>query len=406
MLIGPSRVRGPLAPFAHGFVCELKRQGYRRRTVCSQLQLLAHLSRWLAGEGFGAEQLCPSEEDRFVRAHRAAGYRYPRSIKAMRPILAYLRNLGVTPPPPPPPATCEGPVDEMAKRYRRYLTVERGLCDRAACEYVARMRPFLERRLLSSGLTLDLGNLTGADVVSFVAACCPHQRHHTARMTVTALRSLLGFLHVEGIIAQSLAAYVPSVACRRLAGLPKGLAPDQVRRLLTSCDRSTTNGCRDFTVLILLVRLGLRAGEVAMLRIDDIDWRIGEIVVRGKGSTIERLPLPTDVGDAVAAYLRGGRPPSARGREVFTRVLAPHHALTSGGVTQIVAAAGRRAGLGLLHSHRLRHTAATLMLRAGAALPEIGQLLRHRRAMTTAIYAKVDHNALRTLARPWPGEVA
>jgi site-specific recombinase XerD len=155
-----------------------------------------------------------------------------------------------------------------------------------------------------------------------------------------------------------------------------------------------------------LVRLGLRAGEVATLRLDDIDWRSGEIVVRGKASSIERLPLPADVGDAIAAYLRRGRPKSARGREVFMRFLAPHHALTSGGVTQIVAAAGRRAGLGLLHAHRLRHTAASLMLRAGAALPEIGQLLRHRRAMTTTIYAKINHDALRTLARPWPGDVA
>jgi integrase/recombinase XerD len=404
MLFDPSRVRGPLAAFTLGFRCELKRQGYRRRAVCSQMQLLAHLSQWLAGEGFGVEQLHPSEVDRFVRAHRAAGCRYARSIKALRPMLTYLRNLGVTP--LPPQATCDGPVDEMSERYRRYLMVERALGDRTAFQYVVRIRPFLEGRLSPSGLALDLGHLTAADVVSFVVASCPHQSRHTASMTVTALRSLLGFLHVEGIIAQSLIAYVPSVARRRLAGLPKGLDPDQVRRLLASCDRSTANGRRDFAVLTLLARLGLRAGEVAKLGLDDVDWRAGEIVVHGKGRTVERLPLPTDVGDAVAAYLRGGRPPNARGREIFTRVLAPHHALTSGGVTQIVAAAGRRAGLGLLHAHRLRHTAASLMLRAGAALPEIGQVLRHRRAMTTAIYAKVDHDALRTLARPWPGGVA
>jgi integrase/recombinase XerD len=404
MLIDPSRVRGPLAAFAPGFACELTRQGYRPLGAYNQMRLLVHLSRWLAGEGFGAEQLRPSEVNRFVRAHRAAGYTYPRSIKALRPILAYLRDLGVTP--PPPPAAFNGPVDEMLQRYRRYLTVERGLREVTAHGYVARVRPFLQGRLLSNGLTLDLGHLTSSDVISFVLARSPHQSHRTACLTVTALRSLLSFLHVEGIIAQSLAACVPSVACRKAAGLPKGLDPDQVRRLLVSCERSTANGCRDFAVLTLLVRLGLRAGEVATLGLDDIDWRAGEIVVRGKGSSIERLPLPADVGDSVAAYLRRGRPPSAQSREVFIRFRAPHHALTSVGVTQIVAAAGRRAGVGLLHAHRLRHTAASLMLRAGAALPEIGQLLRHRRAMTTAIYAKVDHDALRTLARHWPGDVA
>jgi integrase/recombinase XerD len=404
MLIDPSRVRGPLAAFAADFACELTRQGYSPMSVYTQMRLLAHLSQWLADEGFGPEQLHPSEVDRFVRVHRAAGYRYPRSIKALRPILTYLRELGATP--PPSPATFDRPVDEISERYRRHLTTERGLGEATAHGYVKMVRPFLQGRLSPDGRALDLGHLTAADVVSFVAARCPHQNHHTAGLTVTALRSLLGFLHVEGIVGQSLAAYVPSVACRRLAGLPKGLDADQVRRLLASCDRRTANGSRDFAVLTLLVRLGLRAGEVAALRLDDIDWRSGEIVVRGKGSSIERLPLPADVGDAIAAYLRRGRPKSARGREVFMRFLAPHHALTSGGVTQIVAAAGRRAGLGLLHAHRLRHTTASLMLRAGAALPEIGQLLRHRRAMTTTIYAKINHDALRTLARPWPGGVA
>jgi site-specific recombinase XerD len=184
------------------------------------------------------------------------------------------------------------------------------------------------------------------------------------------------------------------------------LDPDQVRRLLASCDRSTRNGCRDFAVLTTLVRLGLRAGEVAHLVLDDIDWRAGEVVVRGKANCIERLPLPTDVGEAVAAYLRGGRPATASGRTVFVRIKAPHRPLSACGVTQVVASAARRAGLGQIYAHRLRHTAATAMLCAGASLPEVGQLLRHRRALTTAIYAKVNHDALRTIARPWPGDVA
>jgi len=225
-------------------------------------------------------------------------------------------------------------------------------------------------------------------------------------MTVTTLRSLLGFLHVEGMITRPLAAAVPSVAARRLMGLPKGLEPDQVTRLLASCDRRTRFGRRDFAILTILVRLGLRVGEVAALELDDIDWRAGEIVIHGKGKRVERLPLPTDVGEAVVAYLRHARPKSAEGRTVFVRLLAPHRTLSASAVTAVVAAAAKRAGLGPIYGHRLRHTVATELLRAGASLPEIGQLLRHRCALSTAIYAKVDREALREIARPWPGGVA
>jgi integrase/recombinase XerD len=238
-----------------------------------------------------------------------------------------------------------------------------------------------------------------------VVTNCPRLSHGTAKLTVTALRSLLGFLHVDGVIGRSLISAVPSVSGRRLVGLPQGLDPDHVRRLLASYDTATSCGCRDFAVLTILVRLGLRASEVAKLQLGDIDWRAGEIVVRGKNNCTDRLPLPTDVGEAVAAYLRQGRPATAHGRTVFVRRQAPHHALTSGAMTHIVARTARRCGLGRIHAHRMRHTAATLMLRAGASLREIGQLLRHRRAITTAIYAKVDREALRSIARPWPGDV-
>jgi site-specific recombinase XerD len=184
------------------------------------------------------------------------------------------------------------------------------------------------------------------------------------------------------------------------------LEPDQLRRLLASCDRATVTGRRDYAVLLLLSRLGLRAGEVAGLGLDDIDWRRSEITVVGKGDRAERLPLPADVGAAIAAYLRAGRPDTAAGRAVFIRVHAPHRALTPGGVTALVFDAAQRAGLGTIHAHRLRHTAATAMLRAGAPLVEVGQVLRHRSALTTAIYAKVDRDALAVLARPWPVDPA
>jgi integrase/recombinase XerD len=399
------RVRGPLAPFAAGFAGELARQGYTPLSARGQMRLVARLSRWLALDGLDVEDLGASEVDRFVRTRRAAGGQL-HSIKALRPLLAHLQSRGVVLPLPCAPDHPVHPVDEILERYRRYLTVERGLGKASVIGYSHLVRPFLRRRLSSDGRALDLAGLVAADIVAFVVMHCPQLSRGTASLTVTALRSLLAFLHVEGLIARSLAACVPSVAGRRLAGLPKGLDSNQVQRLLMSCDRDTSNGCRDFAVLTLLVRLGLRAGEVAKLKLDDLDWRAGEILVRGKGSCIERLPLPADVGEAVAAYLRHGRPRTAQGRTVFVRIRAPHGALTSTGVSQIVAAAGRRAGLGRIHAHRLRHTAASAMLRAGASLPEVGQVLRHRRALTTAIYAKVDREALRTIARPWPGEVA
>jgi integrase/recombinase XerD len=398
------RISGPLSAFAAGFADELANHGYRPGPACKQMWLLAHLSRWLGGEGLGVADLHASEVARFLRARRAAGYGDFLSIKAMQPILAFLRGLGVAPMPPLPLPS--GPVETTLERYCHYLTVERGLGSETARVYVDAVRLFLQGRLSPDGLALEFADLTAGDVITFVVRRCPQQGQSAAKMTVTALRSLLGFLHLDGAIAQSLVAAVPSVAGRRLSGLPKALDPDQVRRLLASCDSRTPNGCRDLAVLTILVRLGLRTEEVAGLALDDIDWRAGAIIVHGKANCTERLPLPTDVGEAVAAYLHRARPASARGRTVFVRIKAPHRSLSAGGVTQIVAAAARRAGLGRIHAHRLRHTAATQMLRAGASLPEIGQLLRHRRALTTAIYAKVDRDRLRTIARPWPGEGA
>lgn len=205
------------------------------------------------------------------------------------------------------------------------------------------------------------------------------------------------------MIERPLAEAVPSIASWRLQGLPRGLEPAEVERFLASCDTDSASGRRDLAILTLLARLGLRRGEVAALSLDDIDWRAGELVVRGKGRRAERLPLPADVGEPLSAYLQDGRPAAAEGRSVFVRVKAPHRALTPSAVTWVVVAAARRAGLGYVTPHRLRHSAATAVLRAGASLGEVGQVLRHRQPVTTAIYAKVDREALRAIARPWPG---
>jgi site-specific recombinase XerD len=283
--------------------------------------------------------------------------------------------------------------------------VERGLSVITARVYIDAVRPFLAGRVSADGRRLDLWGIRAGDVVVFVVGRCPALSRGAAKQTTTALRSLLAYLHVGGEIARPLAGAVPSVAGWRLVGLPKGLEPDQVQALLVSCDRGTVNGCRDFTILTTLVRLGLRAGEVAALSLDDVNWRAGEITVRGKGDCCERLPLPADVGEAMSVYLRDRRPAGAE-RALFVRIKAPHGPLTSGAVSSIVSAAARRAGLGFVGAHRLRHTVATEMLRAGASLPEIGQVLRHRHMSTTAIYAKTDREALREIARPWPGAPA
>jgi site-specific recombinase XerD len=397
----PSRVRvsGPLEPFVAGFAAELRRQGYTQNSQGLQLQLAAHLSRWLAVEGLDSHALEPATVERFVTARRAAGYVNHTSAKALRPLLTYLRALGVTP--PAPAAMPAGPVEELLARYRGHLTGERGLTEQTISGYVDKVRPFLAERTSAEGL--GLSELCSADVTAFVASHCPRQARGSAKLTVTALRSLLGFLHREGMIERPLADAVPSVACWRLQGLPKGLDPGEVASLLASCDAGSASGRRDLAILTLLARLGLRRGEVAALSLDDIDWRSGEIVVRGKGRRSERLPLPADVGEPLAAYLQDGRPGSAEGRSLFVRVKAPQRALTPAGVTGVVIAAARRAGLGYVTAHRLRHSAAAALLRAGASLGEVGQVLRHRQPMTTAIYAKVDREALRTIARPWPG---
>lgn len=396
------RVRGPLAPYKAGYAAELSRLGYMATGATLQVRLMADLSAWLERQGLEPGALAPAEVDRFLASRRAAGHTRYASAKAIRPPLEYLRRLGAVP--EAPEMEPDGPIDRLLARYRRYLLVERSLAPTTADGYLAAVRPFLASRATPDGLALE--DLTVADITTFLVARCPSQPHGSAKLTVTTLRSLLGFLHLEGVVPRSLAGSVPRTAAWRLAPLPRGLTRAEVERLLAACDRRGPTGRRDFAVITLLLRLGLRAGEVAGLTLDAIDWRAGELVVSGKGNRSERLPLPADVGEPLVAYLRAGRPASALDRAVFIRVKAPHRGLSAGGVTQIVGDAARRTGLGLVHAHRLRHTAATEMLRAGGSLAEIGQVLRHRRALTTAIYAKVDERALRMLARPWPGGVA
>jgi integrase/recombinase XerD len=324
--------------------------------------------------------------DRFLAECRAAGYPACLTPRALGPLLGYLRRLGVAPQPGRPEWPAAG-AEALLEAYRAWLLGERGVQPAVARGYLDLVRPFAERHAADGGT--GLGALTAGDVTAFLTARSRRLRPKTVPRLATALRSLLRFWHLQGLIAGPLDRAVPKVANRR-PGLPRPLEPGQVQAMLDSCDRATAAGRRDLAMLTLMARMGLRAGEVAGLRLDDISWRAGEITVCGKGNRRDRLPLTADADDAVAAWLSDGRPATALDRAVFTRVMAPRQGLTSGGVTQAVAAAARRAGLGAIYAHRLRHSAATAMLAGGGSLAEIGQVLRHRRPMTTAVYAKVD----------------
>jgi site-specific recombinase XerD len=392
------RMTGPLTPYSRGLAGELARLGFTELSARCQLGLAAHLSRWLAAAGLDTAALTPAVVDAYLAARRAAGYSAYLTPKALVPLLGYLRGLGVVSQPGAPALLTW--ADELADGYRRWLLAERGLGVKVARGYVDSVRPFVAAH--AAGGEAGLRDLGAGDVTAFLTAESRRLAPKTVQRLATALRSLLRFWHLQGLISGPLDQAVPRVANRR-PGLPRPLEPAQVQALLASCDCGTADGSRDLAMLTLLARMGLRAGEVAGLRLDDIDWRLGEITIAGKGNRRDKLPLPSDAGEAVAVYLRHGRPATALDRSVFIRIKAPHRGLTSGGVTQAVAAAARRAGLGTIYAHRLRHSAATAILAEGGSLAEIGQVLRHRRPHTTAAYTKVNVEALRSLARPWPG---
>ena len=388
------RIRGPLATHVDGLWSELATQGYSPLSIANVARLMAHLSRWLGRQRLEPIDLNEKQIERFLRHRRRAGYTCWLSPRGLEPILTYLRDLGVVSPQETPRIIITA-VDTVMERYMRYVREERAVTESTANFYERIAREFL-------GRFGDISGLNAANVTSYVLQESRTCSVGSAKLKVSALRSLLRYLYVHDDIAIDLAASVPAVAGWRLTALPKALRPDEVKQLLGGCDRRTHVGRRAYAAVLLMVRLGLRAGEVATLELDDIDWSGGELLIRGKGNQLDRLPLPADVGTALASYVRQSRPRAAS-RRVFLRVHAPLRGLSSGGVTQIVGAACKQAGLAPVGSHRLRHTVATEMLRHGASLSDIAQVLRHRHVDTTAIYAKVDRVALRTLAQPWPG---
>lgn len=392
-------VSGPLAPHAAGFERWLLEHGFARSAVGNRLWQFAHLSRWMEREGLAPGELTVERVEEFVAAHRSAGFVTFSSVASMRLPVAYLRGIGAAP--LVPVVVADGALDVLLGGYRRYMVRERGLVEHTIYGHQRVARLFLEGRPAD----LELERLSAADVSAFLASECPKRSVSGARDLVFALRSLLRYLHVCGLIDVPLVWAVPGVAEVRDRSLPRGLEPQVLARILDSCDRRTLVGQRDHAVLLLLSRLGLRAGEVAALSLEDLDWRRGELTVHGKGSRLERLPIPVDVGEAVVGYLRArGRVEGSRA--VFVTMRAPVGGLSARGVISVVARACARADVPVVGAHVLRHTAATGMLRAGASLPEIAQVLRHRRIETTTIYARVDRDRLLELARPWPGAAA
>lgn len=378
------RITGPLTSFLDGFAVWLTAQGYTVLSVRKQLRLVAHLSRWLDEVGIGLPELSPARIAEFAK-HRRRRYTGLVSEQAMRPILAHLRGLGVVPGAPSPQ-----PRSGLLGRYEQYLVQERGLPVHRCAQYLMVADRFLEGR--------EGARLSAADVTAFFATRAAQRGVQHWR---SPLRSFLRFLFMDGITPLNLVYAVPSAPGWRHRSLPKALSKTELRAVLASCDRRTMIGCRDHAALLLMARLGLRAGEVASLSLDDFGWSRGDLVVHGKGGTLERLPLPQDVGQAVARYLRwrGHRDDT---RTVFLLAVAPCRAATPATITCLARRALRAAGMLSGGAHRLRHTAATMMLRRGASMAEIAQVLRHRHIDTTAIYAKVDHDALRSVAVPWP----
>jgi site-specific recombinase XerD len=312
-----------------------------------------------------------------------------------------LRGIGCIP--APSPKTDRSLIDEVVRDFGRFLSSERGLAPATLINYLPIVRNLLVGRFGQD--VVRFGDLQPLDIQRFVLRYAQATSRRRAQLAVTALRSFLRYLQQRGEIATDLAGAVPGVASWSLTGLPKFLPACQVKQLLAACDRATPVGKRDYAILLLLARLGLRAGEVVALALDDLDWESGDIIVRGKGKRLARLPLPPDVGAALVDYLRDVRPACST-RRAFVRMRAPLRGFVGpAAIDCVVCRAIKRAGLAphLKGAHLLRHSLATDLLRHGASLTEIGQLLRHSQANTTQIYAKVDIESLRGIAMAWPG---
>ena len=376
--------------------------GYAPSTTREQVRLVAHLGRWLERQHLSVADLDELCVARFL-AHRRRCRLKPRSNgSTLRLVLGLMRGRGVVRQPLAEDASKVGPIARVEGEFTRYLVEERGLCASTRVHYVRCVRRLLSR-LFGTG-PVKLAELRPDDITRFIVRETRTAGPARMKVVVPALRAFLRWANVRGEIPTDLTGCVPRVAARRLATLPKSIATEQVEHLLRCCHRTTPTGRRDRAILLLLARLGLRACEVVAMELDDIDWEAGDLLVRGKGGRHERLPLPQDVGAALTDYLRHGRPKCST-RRLFVRAKAPRRGfLTSAAICDVVKRGMSRAGLEPPRkgAHVLRHALACTMLRRGASMPEISEVLRHRSLDTTALYAKVDVVALRAIASAWP----
>jgi integrase/recombinase XerD len=387
---------GPLVPFEDAYREELRQRGYTVRSAVCEVRQVARFSRWLEAAGLTAAEVSELRVDEFLVWQRAEGrYRSQRSRPGLLCLVDVLRELDVLT--ADEPAAPRSPTEALLSRFERYLMIERGLATGTVALYSACVHRFVQ------GLPTDreLAGLAAGDVTAAVLRESERVSVSATQNFVNGVRAFLRFCFIEGLVGSDLSQAALLVRGRSVSSLPRGISRTDAQALLDSCDRRQALGRRDHAIIITLLRLGLRRSELAGLRLDDIDWRAGEIVVRGKGAREDQLPLPADVGAAIASYLRRGRPRSSR-REVFLRSKAPYEPIASGTVASTVRRACRRAGIPEVGSHPLRHTAACDMVRANVPLVRIGQVLRHRSLQSTARYARVDVERLRLLAAPWP----
>ena len=401
---GPSQVRvsGPLAPHADGFRAVLDAQGFSPWSQMFYLHLLADVSRWLDQRGLDASGLTDESASAFRQDRRSRGRARFRGTQGLGRLLSFLRDAGAVP--HPAPAESDDETETLVAEFAAYLAGERGLRPQTIALYSGAARLFLGS--LPSGGDGILAGLAADTVRSFVIAESGRRGTGSLKNQVTAIRSLLRFLHLRGLIPDPLDGAAPAAAGWHRPPLTRKIRPGDVDAILASCDRDTHAGRRDYAVLMLLARLGLRAGEAAAARAGDIDWRSGTILVRGKGGRDERMPLPADVGAAVADYCRNARPPAAVGGTLFLHARAPYGPLSPSAVGHLVVEACRRAGLPPASAHQLRHAAATALRRAGAPLSEVSQLLRHHHEGTTAKYGTIAPDELGPVTHPWPGEAS
>jgi integrase/recombinase XerD len=396
-----ARVNGPLAPFAAEIEDVLLAHGYRKDPARTLVRLVAELSGWAGERGLHAADLSETVIEQFFAAgggRRCEG-RSPRSLKL---IMSHLSSRGVVAPAPVVGLGRTAVEGELLDAFGDWCIDQRGLAQVTTEQYVRRVAFFL--RMWRPDGEMPLGELDRRTVLETVRAASEVVTAPSLRCTVTALRSFLRFLYVTGRVATPLVTAVPPLKAWPRTALPSSMPAAEARRLVTVCDTTSPRGQRDAAVLMLLLRLGLRAAEVARLELADFDWRQGEITIRGKGGDRDVMPMPFEVGEAIATYLHKGRP-SSSSRAVFLTAHAPIRPLSSDGVALLVGRACKRAGVTEVGPHRLRHTLATETLRSGAPMVEVAQLLRHADQATTSIYAAADKAAVAALARPWP-EVA